>query len=165
MKTNKPLYPCRSCVYFAECGETSRTMPCKGRQTKTERKASEVKQNEIQKKKKEVNAGYNNKICVSYCGLQTLLTYTPERAYITRSEGWACDIYEVPGNNVIVTGYAPFGNVRADYKTCRKYEEKARKVLNKHYKRNPYTYKKRALDKLITQFVDEVIKGGEDNES
>lgn len=31
-------YPCRNCVYFKECGENMRTMPCKGRVTKSERK-------------------------------------------------------------------------------------------------------------------------------
>lgn len=31
-------YPCRNCVYFKECGENMRTMPCKGRTTKSERK-------------------------------------------------------------------------------------------------------------------------------
>lgn len=30
--------PCIGCVYFKACGDTSRTMPCNGRMTKTERK-------------------------------------------------------------------------------------------------------------------------------
>ena len=30
----QPKYPCRNCIYFKACGETTRTMPCKGRQTK-----------------------------------------------------------------------------------------------------------------------------------
>lgn len=33
------IYPCRNCVYIAACGSTTRTEPCKGRQTKTERKS------------------------------------------------------------------------------------------------------------------------------
>ena len=32
-------YPCRNCVYFNECGENMRTMPCSGRMTKSQRKA------------------------------------------------------------------------------------------------------------------------------
>lgn len=32
----QPKYPCRNCVYFKACGETTRTMPCNGRQTKKE---------------------------------------------------------------------------------------------------------------------------------
>lgn len=31
-------YPCRNCVYFATCGENTRTEPCNGRQTKSEKK-------------------------------------------------------------------------------------------------------------------------------
>lgn len=33
--------PCQGCIYFAACGETTRTMPCKGRMTKSEKKAEE----------------------------------------------------------------------------------------------------------------------------
>lgn len=29
-----PKHPCVGCVYFKECGNTSRTEPCKGRMTK-----------------------------------------------------------------------------------------------------------------------------------
>ena len=36
MKTVKK--PCISCVYFATCGNTTRTEPCKGRETKSEKK-------------------------------------------------------------------------------------------------------------------------------
>lgn len=38
-------HPCISCIYFKECGETTRTMPCKGRQTKTEQKANKATAN------------------------------------------------------------------------------------------------------------------------
>lgn len=31
-------YPCRNCIYFEACGETTRTMPCDGRMTKSEKK-------------------------------------------------------------------------------------------------------------------------------
>lgn len=30
-------YPCRNCIYFNTCGNNSRTNPCKGRTTKSER--------------------------------------------------------------------------------------------------------------------------------
>lgn len=29
--------PCIGCIYFEACGSTTRTMPCDGRQTKTEK--------------------------------------------------------------------------------------------------------------------------------
>ncbi len=92
--------------------------------------------------KNAVMSGYNNKICVGYCNLQTLLTYTPARAYTERREGWAADIYEAPGNNAIITGYAPFGNIRPSYETCRKYEDAARAIINKYM---PYEETKLSL--------------------
>lgn len=39
MKSAK--YPCRNCVYFDACGESSRTHPCDGRKTKQEGKQEE----------------------------------------------------------------------------------------------------------------------------
>ena len=27
--------PCKGCIYFSQCGDNSRTAPCKGRKTKT----------------------------------------------------------------------------------------------------------------------------------
>lgn len=38
-----PKYPCQNCIYFDECGENSRTMPCMGRQTKSQKKKEEKK--------------------------------------------------------------------------------------------------------------------------
>jgi hypothetical protein len=34
----QPKHPCINCIYFKACGETTRTMPCKGRMTKSEKK-------------------------------------------------------------------------------------------------------------------------------
>ena len=34
-------YPCRNCVYFENCGDNMRQMPCMGRTTKSQRKAFE----------------------------------------------------------------------------------------------------------------------------
>lgn len=31
-------YPCRNCIYFKVCGENTRTKPCDGRTTKTDKK-------------------------------------------------------------------------------------------------------------------------------
>lgn len=45
MKTNKnnkqPKYPCRGCVYFGACGDNTRTMPCKDRKTKSQKRKEE----------------------------------------------------------------------------------------------------------------------------
>lgn len=39
--------PCVSCIYFDECGSTSRTVPCHGRKTRREkeRERKEEKEN------------------------------------------------------------------------------------------------------------------------
>ena len=36
-------HPCQGCIYFAACGESSRTHPCEGRKTKSEKKKEEKK--------------------------------------------------------------------------------------------------------------------------
>lgn len=38
---NDVKHPCINCVYFNVCGNTNRTVPCKGRKTKSERGAHE----------------------------------------------------------------------------------------------------------------------------
>ena len=37
----QPQYPCRKCIYFKACGDNTRTMPCKGRQTKSQKKSED----------------------------------------------------------------------------------------------------------------------------
>lgn len=73
---------------------------------------------------REIKNTYTNVISVSYCGLQSLLKYETPTAYTTRAEGWAADIYSI-GTTAIATGYAPFGNIKASYDLCQKYEKKA----------------------------------------
>ncbi len=38
---NQPQFPCRNCIYFNACGENTRTEPCYGRVTKSEKKREE----------------------------------------------------------------------------------------------------------------------------
>ncbi len=42
-KKISPQHPCIGCVYFTACGETSRTAPCEGRMTKSEKKKEDSK--------------------------------------------------------------------------------------------------------------------------
>lgn len=35
---NQPIHPCINYIYFNACGETTRTMPCDGRMTNSEKK-------------------------------------------------------------------------------------------------------------------------------
>lgn len=38
MEKKNVKYPCKGCVYFSTCGDNTRTEPCNGRETKSERK-------------------------------------------------------------------------------------------------------------------------------
>lgn len=105
--------------------------------------------------KKAVNEGYANRICVSYCALQTLLSYESETAYTVRREGWAADIYDF-GNTAIITGYAPFGNIRPGYDVCRRYEKQA-EAIRYNYDLS-YEDQKNQLRQLINEFIKEVTK-------
>ena len=77
---------------------------------------------------KAIKANYNTIICVPYCGLQNLLNYESPVAYTERREGWAADIYDMGGGVAIVTGYAPFGNIRPTYEQVEAVEEQAEKI-------------------------------------
>ena len=82
---------------------------------------------------KAIKANYNTIICVPYCGLQNLLNYESPVAYTERREGWAADIYDMGGGVAIVTGYAPFGNVRPSYELRARYEKAAEQIRNKYW--------------------------------
>ncbi len=103
---------------------------------------------------KAIKEGYINKICVGYCNLQYLLGYENPVAYTARREGWAADIYDF-GNTAIITGYAPFGNIRPDYDICKKYENKAEKVRYDYSL--SWEEQKEKLHQLINEFIKEVI--------
>lgn len=85
--------------------------------------------------KKAILSNYPNVIKVGYCALETLLNFRSPNAYTaSRTYGWRADIYEITPNTVIVTGYAPFGNIVPDYETVKKYEEKAKELREKRWR-------------------------------
>lgn len=100
---------------------------------------------------KEIRANYNKIICVPYCGLQNLLNYESPVAYTVRREGWAADIYDMGGGIAIVTGYAPFGNIRPSYELRERYETQAEKI---RYEYN-YDQQRESLESLARDFVKE----------
>lgn len=104
---------------------------------------------------KAIKQGHSNVICVSYCALQKLLSCEREIAYTTRAEGWGADIYGF-GNTAIVTGYAPFGNIRPGYELCQKYEKAAEKFRYDY--ELTYPERKEQLKELIKQFIKEVTQ-------
>lgn len=108
----------------------------------------------IKTTKKEIEKNYENKVCVPYCGLQYLLYFKSPEFYTSGVYGWNADIFQYNYNTAIITGYRPFGNIE-NYEIVEKYETKAKKiVLDKNIS---HTEKKNILDKLIENFINEVI--------
>lgn len=112
--------------------------------------------------KKQIMNGYTNVIKVPYCALQTLLKHNEPIAYTTsKTYGWQADVYEINQNTVIVTGYAPFGNIVPDHDLLMKYELKAEKEIDLIWKRREdcsQAYKKECecLWFMICDFLKEV---------
>lgn len=104
---------------------------------------------------KAVKNNYSTVICVGYCALQSLLSYEQPIAHTERKEGWGADVYHF-GATAIVTGYAPFGNVKADYEVCKAYESKAQ-AIQYDYSLS-YDERKMGLQELISEFVGEVTQ-------
>lgn len=103
---------------------------------------------------KEIKANYNTIICVPYCELQNLLEYESPVAYTVRREGWAADIYDMGSGVAIVTGYAPFGNVRPSYELRERYERTAEKIrLNYSVS---FEEQKNDMHNLQRAFIEEV---------
>lgn len=104
---------------------------------------------------KAVKDGYINKICVGYCNLQYLLNYENPVAYTARREGWAADIYSF-GNTAIITGYAPFGNIRPAYDICKKYDSAAEKIRYDYSL--SWEEQKEKISILLKEFIEEVTQ-------
>ena len=77
---------------------------------------------------KAVKAGYFNLIVVPYASLQHVLDHYGANAYTAGAYGWNADIYQIDDKTAIVTGYRPFGNIRPDRETVRKYDDMGRAV-------------------------------------
>ena len=105
---------------------------------------------------KEIRANYNKIICVPYCGLQTLLNYESPVAYTVRREGWAADIYDMGGGVAIVTGYAPFGNIRPFYELRERYETDAEKIRYNYSL--AWEEQREQLKQLAKAFIEEVTR-------
>lgn len=105
---------------------------------------------------KEIRANYNKIICVPYCGLQGLLNYESPVAYTVRREGWAADIYDMGGGVAIVTGYAPFGNIRPFYELWERYETDAEKIRYNYSL--SWEEQREQLKQLARAFIEEVTR-------
>ena len=105
---------------------------------------------------KEIKANFSKIISVPYCGLQNLLNCESPVAYTARREGWAADIYDMGGGVAIVTGYAPFGNIRPAYELLKRYEKQAESIRNT----SPLSWSdhRKKLRQLANEFIQEVAK-------
>ena len=112
--------------------------------------------------KKAIMAYYPNVNKVGYCALQTLLKFRSPDAYTaSKTYGWRADVYEITFDTVIVTGYAPFGNIVPDYEIIKKYEEKAQEESTLAWNRREsssqaYSNELNAMDALLHEFIQEV---------
>ena len=106
--------------------------------------------------RKELRERFPIIICAGYCNLQTLLVDVDPVYYITRTEGWAADVYRIGRDAVIVTGYAPFGNINPAYDLQRKYEAAARRVIGEGLHINTIE-KQSKLETLRADFVKECM--------
>ena len=105
---------------------------------------------------KEIKANYAKIISVPYCCLQNLLYCESPFAYTARREGWAADIYDMGGGVVIVTGYAPFGNIRPSYELRERYEKQAEKIRYDYPL--SWTEQREQLRQLAKEFIQEATK-------
>lgn len=105
--------------------------------------------------RKEITQNYKNVICVGYCNAQYLLQGKNPIAYNAGVYGWNYDLYDINGV-AIVTGYNPFGNIRPNYKTIKKYEDEARKICSDSWR----NYQKMIdqINELLNQFIEEVTR-------
>ena len=104
--------------------------------------------------RKEILAGFQYVIPIGYCNLWHLLSEEKPAAYVTRSGGWACDIYDFD-DVAITTGYQPFGNLRVSYDLVEKYEETAKPIVENN--NLSHLEKKDTLRKLIDELIAEAV--------
>ena len=102
---------------------------------------------------KEIKANFNKIINVPHCRLQNLLYWESPVAYTARREGWAADIYDMGGGVAIVTGYAPFGNIRPAYEFCERYETQAASIRYNY--RLSWEEQREQLNQLAKEFIKE----------
>lgn len=90
-----------------------------------------------------------------YCALQNLLSCMEPRHYTCGVYGWNADVYAVSLDVAIVTGYRPFGKYNGN-KLAREYDKRA-EAINAEFRWGDYEKRKAEFEKLIAEYVAEVI--------
>ena len=105
---------------------------------------------------KDIKANFDKIISVPYCSFQNLLCWESPVAYTARREGWAADIYDMGEGVAIVTGYAPFGNIRPAYELRERYETQAAAIRYNY--RLSWEEQREQLRQLAKDFIQEAVK-------
>lgn len=104
-----------------------------------------------------MNSSYHHIISIGYCNAQSLLNGVEPIAYSARSEGWACDYYDIDGV-LISTGYAPLSakNTHSTYEIIKRYNDMAQAITSNY----DLNYEERAerINALLRAYVQEVTK-------
>lgn len=103
--------------------------------------------------KKFANQFYNTTIEVGYGCSQHLLSGIEPEGYTCGVYGWNADIYNVGNRVAIVTGYRPFGTVKADYDTVREFDKRAEAILSEGFRWSDWDEKRKKLEALREEFV------------
>ena len=104
--------------------------------------------------KKELKSRYNRILAIGYCDAECLLQFREPFSYCVRTEGWACDNYDV-GGALISTGYSPIHtkNMSKDYNRTKSYNDRALVICNDYS--IGYEKQKEMVEELLIQFVKE----------
>ena len=104
-----------------------------------------------------IKSRYDKIVKIGYCNAQFLLKFEEPTAYSERSEGWACDYYDVDGV-LISTGYAPIEgkNTHSSYDIVKKYDDAAREIAF-NYSLN-YEQQKTQVTELLAKFIKEIAE-------
>ena len=102
-----------------------------------------------------IKARYDKIVKIGYCNAQFLLKFEEPTAYSERSEGWACDYYDVDGV-LISTGYAPIEgkNTHCNYDIVKRYDDQAREIICDYSLK--WDEQQAKVKTLLTEFIKEI---------
>ncbi len=104
---------------------------------------------------RDIKSQYQTIIQVSYCDAQAMLCMDGPAAYTAGVYGWNADIYPIASGVAICTGYRPFGNIKPDRETVRRYEKRAQEMCRDLWNAEVLA---EHLHNLQIEFVQEVCK-------
>lgn len=110
----------------------------------------------IKVKEKDIKEGWRYIITAGYCDIAYLLYYKNADFYTYNSDGWKADFYKINDSTIISTGYSPIDIGFRDYNINKKYNEKARTIVNDYNIK--YELKTKKIDNLLKKYIKEILK-------